>query len=89
MSLEERYANDPKLLNLYKKKFPEPGWAGELNQDELSYIIAQLVRSHSLKRNWGFKPLAKRLSEKYVRTVAISGLRAIRRRVLASAVEKE
>ena len=88
MSLEERYANDPTLLNLYKKNLLEPGWAGEIDRDELEYIKSCLQRYSSLRRRWGFKPSAKRLSEKHIRTVAISGLRAIRRRVLASAAGK-
>lgn len=28
MTLEERYANDAYLLELYKEKLLEPGWAG-------------------------------------------------------------
>jgi len=31
MTLDERYANDPWTLELYKEKLLEPGWAGELD----------------------------------------------------------
>ena len=89
MSLEERYANDPKLLNLYKKNLPEPGWAGEIDRDELEYIKSQLQCPPSLKRRWGFKPSAKRLPGKHIRLVARDGVRAIGKPVLASPVRKE
>ena len=89
MSLEGKYANDSELLADYQKNLLEPGWAGELRPDELSYIRAQLSRSRSLKRKWGFKPSVKRFPEKHGRLVARDGMRAIRRRVLASAAEKE
>ncbi len=89
MSLEGKYANDSELLADYQKNLLEPGWAGELRPDELSYIRAQLSRSRSLKRKWGFKPSAKRFPEKHIRLVVRSGLTAIGKPVLASAVEKE
>ena len=70
VSLEGRYANDPKLLVFYKKKLLEPGWSGELNPDEFRYIRSQLWQSSSLKRRWGFKPSARRLSDKRIWSVA-------------------
>jgi hypothetical protein len=73
MSLEERYANDPQLLEFYKQKLLEPGWAGELDPDELAYIKSQLRRSPSLRRRWGFRPSAKRLSEERIKAVARNG----------------
>ena len=89
MSLEGRYRDDPELLSFYRRKLPQPGWAGELDRDELDYIKSQLQYSPSLKRRWGFKPSAKRFSEKHIRAVAISGLTAIGKPVLASAAGKE
>ena len=74
MSLQERYANNPQLLAFYEKKLLIPGWAGELHPDELAYIKSQLQGSPSLKRRWGFKPSAKRLSEEHIRAVARDGL---------------
>lgn len=74
MSLEEQYANDPEPLEFYKQKLLEPGWAGELDPDELAYLKSQLRRSPSLRRRWGFRPSAKRLSEDRIRAVARNGL---------------
>ena len=88
MSLEEHYKNDPELLGFSQKKLLEPGWAGELSPDELAYVRSQLRQSSSLRRRWGFRPSAKRLSEGRIRAVAKGGVRAIDRRVLASVVKK-
>jgi hypothetical protein len=74
MSLEEKYANDPELLEFYKQKLLEPGWAGKLDPDELAYLRSQLRRSPSLRRRWGFCPSAKRISEDRIRVVARNGL---------------
>jgi len=87
--LEERYANDPELLEFYRKKLLVPGWAGELNPDEFAYIKSQLKQSPSLKRRWGFRPSAKRLSESRIRTVARNGLSANKKPVLASVVKEQ
>jgi len=74
MMLDAIYSNDPKLLKFYKRKILEPGWAGELSPAELAYIKSQLKASPSLKRRWGFKPSAKRFSEKHIRYVARDSL---------------
>ena len=89
MSLEEKYANDPRLLGFYKIKLLEPGWAGGLSPDEFTYIKSQLKKSPSLKRRWGFKPSAKRLSESRIRSVARNGLSTNRKPVLALVAIKE
>jgi len=89
MSLEERYANDPNLLSFYKRKLLIPGWAGELSPDEFAYIKSQLRQSPSLKRRWGFRPTAKRLSESRIRAVARNGLSANKKPALASAVKED
>lgn len=86
MTFEERYAHAPELLEFYKRKLLQPGWAGELKPYEFTYIKSQLRQSPSLKRRWGFKPTAKRLSEKRIRAVARDGLSPNERRVLASVV---
>ena len=88
MSLESKYASDPDLLNFYRKKLPEPGWAGELSPDELAYIKSQLKQSHSLKRRWGFRLSARRFSEAKIRAIARNGLSPNDRPVLASVVKK-
>ena len=89
MTLEERYAGDSRLLDFYKRKLLEPGWAGELDYVELAYIKSELRQSSSLKRRWGFKPSARRLSESHIRSVARNGLAANRKPVLASVAAKE
>jgi len=74
MTLEERYANDPEFLEFYKDKLLEPGWAGDLDDVELEYIKSRLRESPSLRRRWGFRPSAKRLSEQRIRAVAMDGV---------------
>ena len=79
MTLEERYANDPWQLEHYKEELLEPGWAGDLDAVELEYIKSQLKQSPSLRRRWGFRPSAKRLSESHIRAVAMDGVSAKRK----------
>ena len=86
MSLEERYADAPNFLEFDRKKLIEPGWAGELSPDEFAYIKSQLRQSSSLKRRWGFRPSAKRLSEGRIRAVARNRLSANEKPVLASVI---
>lgn len=76
MTLEERYANDPVMLEFYKENLIEPGWAGELDGVELDYVKTQLKQSSSLRRRWGFRPSAKRLSNRRIRAVARDGVSA-------------
>jgi len=75
MTLEERYADNPWLLQYYREALLEPGWAGELDDVELEYIKSELRKSPSLRRKWGFRPSAKRLSEGRIRDVAMNGVR--------------
>jgi len=79
MTLEERYANDPWLLEFYKEELLEPGWAGELDDVELEYIKSHLRQSPSLRRRWGFRPSARRFSESHIRAVAMDGVSASKR----------
>lgn len=74
MTLEERYANDPWLLEYYRKNLLEPGWAGELDGVEFEHVKSELIKSRALKRRWGFRPSAKRLSESRIRAVAMYGV---------------
>jgi hypothetical protein len=71
MTLEERYATDPWLLEYYKESLLEPGWAGELDNVEFAYVKSELAKSRSLKQRWGFRPSARRLSEGRIRAVAM------------------
>ena len=74
MTLEERYANDPWLLEFYKEGLLEPGWGGDLDDVELEYVASELSKDPSLRRRWGFRPSAKRLSKSRIRAVAMYGV---------------
>lgn len=74
MTLEERYRDDLVLLELYKRELLIPGWAGELDNVEFAYVKLQLKLSLTLRRRWGFKPSAKRLSERRIREAARDGV---------------
>ncbi len=74
MTLEERYKDDPQLLEFYKQGLLEPGWAGEVDDVEVAYIKSQLKKSGWLKRRWGFYDRAKRISKKRIIEVARNGL---------------
>ena len=76
MTLEERYRDGPQLLEFYKENLLEPGWAGEIDRVELTYIKSKLRESPSLKRRWGFRPSAKRFSDSHIQAVAMDGLPA-------------
>ena len=88
MSLEERYRDDSQLLEFYRKKLLIPGWASELLPDEFAYVKAELLKSPSLRRCWGFRPSAKRLSQSRIRAVAGDGISANKRRFLALAEKR-
>ena len=83
-TLEERYAGDPQLLDYYKKKLLVPGWAGQLDRVELAYVKSELMKSPCLKRRWGLKPSARRVSNKYIQVIARDGFKRNEGRVLAS-----
>jgi len=65
---------DPELHDLYARDLLEPGWAGVLDRGEFAYIRSKLKQSRSLRRKWGFRPSAKRLSEARIRAVAMHGI---------------
>lgn len=44
------------ITDFDKKNLLEPGWAGELNSAEQSYIKAELKQSPRLKGRWGIRP---------------------------------
>ena len=84
MSLHEQYAHDSELFAFHQNRLPEPGWADELSPGELAYIKAELRQSASLRRRWGFRPSARRLSEGRIRAIARNGFSVKERRVSAS-----
>jgi hypothetical protein len=85
VSLEELYCGDLALLERYREGLLIPGWARVLAPYEFNYIKSELRKSHSLRRKWGFRPSAKRLSESGIRHVAMRGLNRKQTPVLASA----
>lgn len=44
-----------------------------MNRTEIARIKAELRRSPSLRRKWGFRPTAKRFSEEHICLVAMNG----------------
>ena len=80
--------DDQELYALYARKLLEPGWAGKLTHCELAYIKSQLRLSPSLKRRWGFRPSARRLSTTRIQAVVMYGLPANKREVSALPVRK-
>ena len=87
MPPKEQHTNDLDIPGLYKERLIEPGWAGELNREELAYVKSELKKSPSLKRRWGFRPSARRFSDDHVQAIARDGVCAKKKRVLASVVE--
>jgi len=51
----------------------EPGWAGELDDDELKYITVHIRDDALLRRLWGFRQNARRLAAAAIRRVAEFG----------------
>ena len=76
-TLEERYRDDPGLLQFYKKKLLIPGWAGELDKEELSYIKKKLFTNRPLRARWTFKRGTGRLSGEKICHVAMFGVDSV------------
>ena len=51
----------------------EPGWAGDLGDDELAFVKAHLLVDKALARRWGFRPGAKRRPDWAIRAVSMNG----------------
>jgi len=62
------------ISNKYKRKLLIPGWAGEVNPEELDYIVTKLRRNSELRRKWGFVKGRRRISRMKVKKVAMYGL---------------
>jgi hypothetical protein len=69
---------------LYKKpdgsrdKLYEPGWAGELTDDEVERLQQALMNDTALAYWWGFRPGMKRRAEAAIRRVAMHGSDEVR-----------
>lgn len=51
-----------------------PGWAGELEDDELAIILNSLRDSKRLRKKWGFKENQKVFQERKIRKIAMEGI---------------
>ena len=56
---------DPRLL--------KPGWAGQIDDDELAFIRYALFRDSKPARLWGFSPSKKSRTDEAFRRVALDG----------------
>ncbi|MCD6599539.1 MAG: hypothetical protein J7L19_03095 [Dehalococcoidia bacterium] len=89
MSFEQEHNNGLNIREFHREKLLEPGWPGELSPSELAYVKSEIRKSPSLKRIWGFRPTAKRLSEKHIRDVARNGVIRKSKPVSASATRRQ
>ena len=51
---------DPDLHDHYAQKLLEPGWAGEVDDDEAAYIARKLTASPALRRLWRVSEFTRR-----------------------------
>lgn len=58
-TLETRYRDDPVLLEFYKKKLLEPGWAYMIDDIEAAYIAQELSKSPKLRGFWRVRKFAR------------------------------
>ena len=56
---------DPRLL--------KPGWAGQIDEDELAFIRYALFQDSKPARLWGFRPSQKSRADEAIRRVALHG----------------
>ena len=56
---------DPRLL--------EPGWAGQIDDEELDFIRDTLFQDSKPARLWGFRPSQKTRADEAIRRVALDG----------------
>ena len=77
--IDEEWENMGKSLKKLTKKSArdyrllEPGWAGELDDDQVAYIRTALHDDPDLAYQWGFKRSSKRFSSDIIRRVALKG----------------
>ena len=63
--IEKKNVKDYRLL--------EPGWAGELEDDQVAYIRTALHDDPDLAYKWGFKRRTKRFTDDLIRLIAEKG----------------
>ena len=77
--IEDEWADMGKSLKKLNKKnirdyrLLEPGWAGELEDDQVAYIRAALHDDPDLAYQWGFKRSSKRFPSDFIRRIAKRG----------------
>jgi len=77
--LEDEWADLGQSLKKLNKKnirdyrLLEPGWAGELEDDQVAYIRAALHDDPDLAYQWGFKRSSKRFPADIIRRIAKKG----------------
>ena len=77
--IEDEWADMGKSLKKLNKKnirdyrLLEPGWAGELEDDQVAYIRAALHDDPDLAYQWGFKRSSKRFPADIIRRIAKRG----------------
>ena len=59
-------------------KLLQPGWGGQLSDDELDFILTKLQADPALSYWWGFRPQTKRRPIEAIKTVAMWGSPDIR-----------
>ena len=73
---EENLGKSLKKLNkrgVMDYRILEPGWAGELDDEQIAYIRNALHRDPELAYQWGFRRASKRFSDDMIRRVADRG----------------
>ena len=58
---------------IYSQKLLEPGWGGQLSDEEALFIQYHLARDDKVAFGWGFRPGQKTRPEDGIRRVAMSG----------------
>lgn len=58
---------------IYPRRLLEPGWAGQLTDEEVVYIQFHLMRDGKLAYRWGFRPAQQSRPEEAIRRVAMDG----------------
>lgn len=59
-------------------KLLEPGWGGQLADEEVAFILSKLQGDDALSYWWGFRPQTKRRPAEAIKAVAMWGDPAVR-----------
>ena len=64
---------DPERHAFFARMLLEPGWAGQLNDKEVTYIQQALAEDRKLSSRWGLPPRWKNRPAEMIRRVAQDG----------------